>query len=50
LIAGIAGIRLGFYKSSELPVFVNIVGCLAMALGVVGLTGLITRLGYRMKA
>jgi heparan-alpha-glucosaminide N-acetyltransferase len=50
LIAGIAGIRLGFYKSAELPVFVNIVGCLAMALAVVGLTGLITRLGYRMKA
>jgi predicted acyltransferase len=50
LIAGIASVRIGFYKSSELPVFVNIVGCLAMALAIVGLTGLITRLGYRMKA
>jgi hypothetical protein len=45
-----AGIRIGFYKSAELPVFVNILGCLAMAFFVVGLTGLITRLGYRMRA
>jgi heparan-alpha-glucosaminide N-acetyltransferase len=50
LAAGVAGLRLGFYKSSELPLFVNIVGCLAMAGLVVGLTGLVTRLGYRMKA
>ena len=50
LIAGIAGIRIGFYKSPELPVFVNILGCLMMAFFVVGLTGLVTRLGYRMKA
>jgi len=50
LVAGIAGIPLWFYKSSELPVFVNILGCLMMAFLVVGLTGLITRLGYRMKA
>lgn len=50
LIAGITGIPLWFYKSPELPVFVNILGCLAMAFAVVGLTGLITRLGYRMKA
>jgi hypothetical protein len=50
LIAGIAGVQLRFYKSPELPVFVNILGCLAMAFFVVGLTGLITRLGYRMKA
>jgi len=49
-IAGIAGIRIGFYKSPELPVFVNILGCLTMAFFVVGLTGLITRLGYRMRA
>jgi heparan-alpha-glucosaminide N-acetyltransferase len=50
LIAGLAGIQLRFYKSLELPVFVNILGCLAMAFFVVGLTGLTTRLGYRMKA
>jgi heparan-alpha-glucosaminide N-acetyltransferase len=50
LIAGIAGIPLWFYKSQELPVFVNILGCLMMAFFVVGVTGLITRLGYRMKA
>lgn len=50
LVAGIAGVPLWFYKSPELPVFVNILGCLAMAFFVVGLTGLITRLGYRMKA
>jgi heparan-alpha-glucosaminide N-acetyltransferase len=50
LAAGVAGLRLGFYKSSELPLFVNIVGCLAMACLVVGLTGLVTRLGYRMRA
>lgn len=50
LLAGIVGIRLGFYKSPELPLFVNILGCLAMTFFVVGLTGLITRLGYRMKA
>ena len=29
---------------------VNILGCLMMAFFVVGVTGLITRLGYRMKA
>jgi len=50
LIAGIAGVQLRFYKSADLPVLVNILGCLAMAFFVVGLTGLITRLGYRMKA
>jgi len=50
LIAGITGIPLWFYKSAELPVAVNILGCLVMAFFVVGVTGLITRLGYRMKA
>jgi hypothetical protein len=50
LAAGIMGLRLGFYKRPELPIFVNILGCLAMACLVVGLTGLVTRLGYRMKA
>ena len=50
LIAGITGIRIGFYKSAELPVLVNILGCLMMAFFVIGLTGLITRLGYRMRA
>jgi heparan-alpha-glucosaminide N-acetyltransferase len=50
LVAGVVGLRLGFYRSPELPLFVNITGCLAMACLVVGLTGLATRLGYRMKA
>ncbi len=50
LIAGLTGIPLWFYKSQDLPVFVNILGCLMMAFFVVGVTGLITRLGYRMKA
>jgi heparan-alpha-glucosaminide N-acetyltransferase len=50
LAAGVAGLRLGFYKSPELPLFVSILGCLAMAGLVVGLPGLVTRLGYRMKA
>ncbi len=50
LIAGITGVPLWFYKSSELPMFVNILGCLMMAFFVVGVTGLITRLGCRMKA
>ncbi len=50
LIAGITGIPLWFYKSSDLPGLVSILGCLMMAFFVVGVTGLITRLGYRMKA
>lgn len=50
LIAGATGIPLWFYKSADLPVVVNILGCLMMALFVVGVTGLITRLGYRLKA
>jgi len=50
LLAGIVGLRIGFYKSSDLPVFVNILGCLAMAFLVVALTGLFARLGCRMKA
>ncbi|RPI98465.1 MAG: DUF5009 domain-containing protein, partial [Chloroflexi bacterium] len=49
LVAGITGVPLWFYKSSDLPVLVNILGCLAMAFFVVGVAGLITRLGYRMK-
>jgi len=49
LIAGLAGLRLDFYKDSSLPVFVNILGCLAMAFTIVGLTGLIGRLGLRMR-
>jgi predicted acyltransferase len=50
LVAEITGIPLWFYKSPDLPLFVNILGCLAMALFVVALTGFVTRLGYRMKA
>jgi heparan-alpha-glucosaminide N-acetyltransferase len=49
LVAGIVGIPLGFYKSHQWPVLVSILGSLTMAFLVVGLTGLITRLGYRMK-
>ena len=49
LIADLAGLRLDFYKDPSLPVIVNILGCLAMAFGIVGLTSLIGRLGIRMK-
>jgi heparan-alpha-glucosaminide N-acetyltransferase len=49
-IAGIAGIPIGFYKSDDLPIIVNILGCLVMAFAIVGLTGLIGRLGYRIRA
>jgi heparan-alpha-glucosaminide N-acetyltransferase len=49
MIAGLLHIPIGFYKSSKLPVSVNILGCLAMAFAIVSLTGLIGRLGYRMK-
>jgi hypothetical protein len=40
---------LDFYKSSQLPLAVNIFGSLLMAFLVVQLTGLIARAGYRMK-
>ena len=49
LIADLARLRLDFYKDPSLPVFVNTLGCLAMAFAIVGLTGLISRLGLRMK-
>jgi heparan-alpha-glucosaminide N-acetyltransferase len=47
---GFVHVPLTFYKGSALPVWGNILGCLIMAFAVVGLTGLISRLGYRMKA
>jgi len=50
IIAGFLHLRIWFYKSSELPVIVAVFGCLVMAFAIVGLTGLISRLGYRMKA
>jgi heparan-alpha-glucosaminide N-acetyltransferase len=50
LLAGLANISLGFYRSPDLPLAVNIGGSLAMALLVVQLTGLIVKTGYRMKA
>jgi len=50
MIAGFIHVPIGFYKDSTLPLWINLLGCLVMALAVVGLTGLITRLGYRMKA
>jgi predicted acyltransferase len=50
LIAGAIGLRLDFYKDPSLPLFVNILGCLAMAFAIVGLTGLVGRLGLRMRA
>jgi heparan-alpha-glucosaminide N-acetyltransferase len=49
MIAGFLHIPIGLYKSSELPVSVSIFGCLVMTSAIVGLTGLIGRLGYRMK-
>ncbi|MEN6427726.1 MAG: DUF5009 domain-containing protein [Phycisphaerales bacterium] len=50
LIAGIAGVSIDFYKRPDLPLSVNILGCLAMAFVVVGVTGVVTRLGFRVKA
>ena len=50
IVAGFLHLPIWFYKSSELPVIVTVFGCLAMAFTIVGLTGLIGRLGYRMKA
>jgi heparan-alpha-glucosaminide N-acetyltransferase len=50
MIAGFLHLPIWFYKSSELPVIVAIIGCIMMAFAVVGLTGLIGRLGYRMRA
>jgi len=50
MIAGFLHLPIWFYKSSELPVIVTVLGSLAMAFAIVGLTGLIGRLGYRMKA
>jgi heparan-alpha-glucosaminide N-acetyltransferase len=50
MIAGFLNLPIWFYKSSELPVIVAIIGCLVMAFAIVGLTGLISRLGCRMKA
>jgi heparan-alpha-glucosaminide N-acetyltransferase len=50
IIAGFLHLPIWFYKSSELPVFVSIIGSLMMAFAIVGLTGLISRLGCRIKA
>jgi predicted acyltransferase len=50
IVAGFLHLPIWFYKSSELPVIVAVFGCLAMAFAIVGLTGLISKLGYRMKA
>ncbi|MGB2866098.1 MAG: DUF5009 domain-containing protein [Sedimentisphaerales bacterium] len=50
IIAGFLHLPIWFYKSSELPVCVAVLGCLAMAFAIVGLTGLISRFGCRMKA
>jgi predicted acyltransferase len=50
IFAGFLHLPIWFYKSSELPVIVVVFGCLVMAFAIVGLTGLIGRLGYRMKA
>ena len=50
MVASFVGLPLTFYKHADLPVAVNILGCLAMAFVIVGLTGLIGRLGYRLKA
>ena len=50
MIAGFLHLPIWFYKSTELPVIVAVLGCLSMAFAIIGLTGLIGRLGYRMKA
>ncbi len=50
MLAGFMHVPLTYYKGSALPVWGNILGCLTMAFAVVGFTGLISRLGYRMKA
>ncbi len=50
MIAGFLHLPIWFYKSSELPVIVAIIGCLAMAFFIVGLTGLISRFGLHMRA
>ena len=50
LMAGLTGLRIDFYRSSDWPLAVNLVGCLLMALFVVRLTGLIARAGFRIKA
>ena len=50
MIAGFLHLPIWFYKSSDLPVIVAVLGSLTMAFAIVGLTGLISRLGYRMKA
>jgi len=50
IVAGFLHLPIWFYKSSEIPVIVSIIGCLLMAFAIVGLTGLIGRLGCRMKA
>lgn len=50
MIAGFLHLPIWFYKSSGLPVIVAIIGCLTMAFAIVGLTGLISRFGYRMRA
>jgi len=49
MLAGLAHLPITFYKYTELPVCASILGCLAMAFGIVALTGLISRLGLRMK-
>lgn len=48
-VAGCVNLPLDFYKSSQLPLAVNLLGSLLMAVLVVQLTGLIARAGYRMK-
>jgi len=50
MIAGFLHLPIWFYKSGELPVIVSVFGSLAMAFSIVGLTGLIGRLGCHMKA
>lgn len=49
IFAGFLHLPIWFYKSSELPVIVSVIGCLVMVFVIVSLTGLISRLGYRMK-
>jgi len=50
LVAGLIGLPLDFYRNPAWPLAINLVGCFAMAVLVVQLTGLIARAGFRIKA
>lgn len=49
-MASILHLPLTFYRHPDMPVVVGVLGSLVMAFFIVGLTGLIGRFGYRLKA